>query len=91
MFWTQPAQEDLGRIDDVLFLFDPAYAYRVGLAAIESAKFLTKWPGAGELLDSGKHKWRVENTPYLLFYRLAEGRIEILRVRHDRENWRDEE
>ncbi|WP_010215170.1 type II toxin-antitoxin system RelE/ParE family toxin [Sphingomonas sp. PAMC 26621] len=32
-------------------------------------------------------KWRISASPYILIYRVLDNRIQILRIRHGRENW----
>ncbi len=86
--WTAPARADLESIDDYLNVIDPALADRT-IDRIEAAGgFLTENPAAGPIsVGEDIRKWIVRRTPYLLFYRDAADRIEILRVRHDREGW----
>lgn len=86
--WTGTASVDLEAIDDHLMAVDPALA-NATIDRIEAAgAFLRQTPGAGRIiLSGGIRKWTVRNTPYLLLYRIVPNRIEILRVRHDREDW----
>lgn len=86
--WTKPAQSDLARIDDELFERDPDFADRVGAAAIEAASFVAEWPGAGSEGGAGRDKWPVKGTPYILLYRIRRGHLQILRVQHNRQDWR---
>ena len=41
-------------------------------------------------MNEVQRKFAVRGTPYILVYRIVSGAIEILRVRHNREDWRPE-
>jgi toxin ParE1/3/4 len=86
--WTRPAQADLAQIDQELAERDPDFADRVGGAAIEAAAFISEWPGAGPRIGARRRKWPVKGTLYILLYRLRRGRLQIVRVQHNRRNWR---
>ncbi len=87
--WTLPARDDLARIDAAFAAQDPVFAERVARVAIRAGRFLSDWPGSGSLIsDGGLRKWPVTGTPYILMYRILHDRIQILRVRHNREDWR---
>ncbi len=86
--WTAPAKADLARIDNYFAQADPAFADSVGYAAIAAGRFLVQWPGAGSPIEGEtSNKWPVKGTPYVLVYRPLADRIEVLRVRHEREDW----
>jgi len=58
------------------------------LTAIRArANLLEHYPRIGRTGPGDSRILRVRRTPYLLFYRIAADRIEILRIRHDREGW----
>lgn len=86
--WTGPAEHDLEKIDDYWFLVAPDLADAM-LAKIEaSVCFLRGMPRAGwRIEETEARRWSVRGTPYLLVYRIQADTIEILRVRHERENW----
>ncbi len=86
--WASSARADLERIDDHLTAIDVTLADRV-IDAIEGAgAFLREHPVAGAAILSGAaRKWRVRGIPYLLLYRATTHKVEILRIRHDREDW----
>lgn len=88
--WTAPAIADLYAIDDYWSAYAIGSAERV-LELIETAAaFLSTMPSAGPLIErSVARKWRVAHTSYLPIYRIRDERIEILRVRHGREDWMD--
>jgi toxin ParE1/3/4 len=86
--WTEAAQADLAGIDTHLAAIDPELAASLGTAAIRATRFLAGWPKSGSLIAGGKRKKTVRGTPYVVLYRLHDERLQILRVRHVRENWR---
>jgi plasmid stabilization system protein ParE len=58
------------------------------LAAIRGqTDILDRFPGVGSPFGAEGRRLRVRGTPYLLFYRTLSDRVEILRIRHDREQW----
>ncbi|MGN6375009.1 MAG: type II toxin-antitoxin system RelE/ParE family toxin [Sphingomonas sp.] len=88
--WTPPATGDLEAIDDHWAAHSEASAEEVAAKNEAAAAFLADLPNAGPPLENGlARKWRVRTTPYLLVYRVVQDRIEILRVYHERMNWRD--
>ncbi len=81
--WSRDAQADLATIDDEFKKIDPNTASRVGASALNAARFLADFPGAGPtVLNTRLRKWRVAGTPYILLYRLADGDLFIVRVIH---------
>jgi toxin ParE1/3/4 len=87
--WTRIAQCDFGRIDDFHADHDPQLAAKTARLAVKAARTLALTPHIGSALADGTRKWPVWDTPYVLIYRVAQDVVEILRVRHNRENWRD--
>lgn len=86
--WSAPARVDLEAIDDKFLAIDTALADHMIDRIEQAGKFLREHPAAGpEILSGMVRKWRVRGAPYLLFYRTLPDRVEILRIRHDRENW----
>ena len=91
IIWSRPAQNDLAHIDQFLAEFDPAYAALVGRQAFKTAIWLAENPRIAPFVEDAEiRKWRVPTTPYLLLYYEAPDGITIARVRHARENWREE-
>lgn len=86
--WSSDALADLARIDGFYVSLDPDYADRVGRHAVRAARFLADQPHAGPQVASGFRKWRVPGTRHLLIYRIVPDGVEIVRVFHGRENWR---
>jgi toxin ParE1/3/4 len=85
--WTDPARQDLGKIHDFYRQTAPDYAARVARAAAAAGRFLCQHPLAGAEIDIDVRKWPVPQTKFRLFYRVLEDRIQILRIRHVREDW----
>jgi plasmid stabilization system protein ParE len=86
--WTLPAQADLRRIDSWLTQNRTAeHALRTVLAIRARAGFLEHFPHGGRPDRDGIRILRVQATPYLILYRLVFDRVEVLRVRHEREDW----
>jgi toxin ParE1/3/4 len=91
VIWTRLAQNDLAQIDKFFADFDPEYAARVGILAIQAARFLSKNPHVGPFIaDSDLRKWTVRRTKYVLLYRVTGDGVAIARIRHAREDWQSE-
>jgi len=88
IFWTQRAVQDLDSIANQLADNSPDFAVVVEEALLTAADFLLVTSGAGSPVGaSGVRKWSVARMPYITLYRPRPHGIEILRVRHARENW----
>ena len=88
--WTPLALEDLASIDAYWWQFSPEGAEIILQRTDSAALFLTSAPEAGPKIErASARKWRVRRTDYIIVYRIVPGRIEVLRVRHAAENWRD--
>lgn len=90
IIWSRPARNDLFEIAnfyrDVAPHFVDAVADRVEAAALP----LLANPHIGpEIGDTGRRKWTIRGTPFLLIYAVRGNEIEIRRVRHGSSNWRD--
>lgn len=86
--WTETAKQDFGRIDTFYEASDPDFADRVGENALLAASFLAQYPLAGAQISlDGTRKWSVPGTDFRLFYRVTLNTIEIIRIRHAREDW----
>lgn len=86
--WTVPAQADLRRINGWLIENrSPDQALRIASSIRARARFLEKFPHGGRPDRDDVRVLRVRTTPYLILYRLRPGRVEILRIRHEREDW----
>ena len=91
IFWTDAAKLDLANVDDWYADRNPDFADIVGDAAIAAACLIVEFPFAGPALDGARvRKWNIAGTDYRLIYLLSDKQVEIVRVRHARENWREE-
>ena len=86
--WTTSARIDLARIDDYYSNVDLEFANRTARNAVAAARFLAENPFAGPAVKGTPYrKWRVGDSPFLLFYRVEKAAIRVVRVRHHREDW----
>lgn len=88
LVWTTTALHDLKAID--LWLSEhrsPELATRRLVKLRARADFLAQFPHLGRPGAHGVRVLVVHETPYVLLYRLKKGRVEVLRIRHEREDW----
>ncbi len=91
ILWADAAKLDLANIDDWYAGRDPDFADKVGDAALAAARLIVEFSKAGSALDGTQvRKWKIADTDYRLIYLLTGNQVEIVRVRHARENWREE-
>jgi toxin ParE1/3/4 len=87
--WSQPARDDLRKI--AKWLRDeasPATAL-VYLTAIKAkCRSLQDFPRRGPQVGRDERKLIVNGTPYIILYRLVGSDIQIVRIYHDRADWR---
>ena len=88
--WADAALADLAKIDDWYAERDPDYAAKIGFAAIEATSFLARFPLAGPLIALDIRKWPVPGTDYRILYCLTDTLVEVVRIRHSREDWQSE-
>ncbi len=86
--WSREAQADIAQIDDHYHMLNPGYAARVAAKAAAAAKFLQENMEAGQLVGRRVRKWRVQGTPYILFYRHDGRFLRIVRVVHSARDWK---
>ena len=86
--WSDLAARDLEEIDDYWVRYSEEAAEEISLKIEQAASFLATMPGAGPAVRArDARKWSVSNTRYVIIYRVLQGRIEVLRVRHSSQNW----
>ncbi|TPG56624.1 type II toxin-antitoxin system RelE/ParE family toxin [Sphingomonas glacialis] len=86
--WSDPAIADLEEIDDYWSAYSPEAAESIAALIEKAADFLAVSPAAGPMIpEVDARKWRVAPTHYILLYRVTDAHIEVLRIRHARENW----
>ena len=91
LIWSERSRADLFAIADRYDAIEPGLGGRM-LDRVEDAPLvLMQHPHLGASVSArGFRKWRAKGTPFVLLYRLRpDGAVEVARVRHDRENWRD--
>lgn len=88
VLWTIPARRDIDRIAATLAEIDPAVAHATIIAIRASSWRLREFPlSAPASGQAGLRKLSVIGAPYLLLYRVRDESVQILRVRHAREDW----
>ncbi|MGY4398035.1 toxin ParE1/3/4 [Sphingomonas sp. UYAg733] len=87
LIWSPSSLDDLKTIDLYLKPIDGGVAGRTLRAIRATADRLRDYPGIGRALAEPFRVLGVRTTPYLLVYRVAEAGIEIVRIRHAREDW----
>lgn len=88
--WSRPARDDLRRILRWLQAETPPDVALRYLRAIETrCVTLENYPNRGPQIDNNVRKLLVPGTAYIVLYRLNERDIEVARVFHNRENWRN--
>jgi toxin ParE1/3/4 len=86
--WSDAALQDFASIDDWYADRNVEFANRVAIAAVQAARRLAEYPQIGEDIGNGMRKWAVTGSDYRLIYRVDAHAIQILRIRHAREDWR---
>lgn len=87
--WTDAAIQDLQSIRDYLSDFDPAAARATVRKLVLSARWLCDYPYAGPLIGYGKwRKWKPKGQRYIPIYQPVSSGLSIVRVRHERNDWR---
>lgn len=88
LVWTQPAVEDVDGIDRWLTANVRGEIAIDMLSAIRlRAHFLESFPHGGRPIGEGIRVLRVIGTPYLILYRIEGEGVQVLRIRHEREDW----
>jgi toxin ParE1/3/4 len=87
--WSIPARNDLRRIAIWLETeATPDIAVRYLRAIRTRCEALENFPQRGSQINHDVRKLLVPETPYIILYRLFAADIEVVRVFHNRENWR---
>jgi toxin ParE1/3/4 len=87
VIWSDRSRSDLAAIGDYIADHDPAAALRTLHAIRAKAVLLAQFPNIGPPLDGERRYLRIPPTPYLIVYRIGPGRVEVLGIRHAREDW----
>jgi addiction module RelE/StbE family toxin len=88
--WAEAARLDIAVIRAHIGAENPRAAERQVRLVINAIARLLDFPQLGRIgRIEGTRELVVSRTPYLVAYRLAGNRIEILRVLHGRQRWPD--
>ena len=87
VIWSDASRRDLRNIDDFISSDDAAAALGVLRRIRRSAALLEQFPAIGPILQGEQRYLSVRSTPYVIVYRIDNARIEVIRVRHAREDW----
>lgn len=87
--WSARALRDMNSIEDYWRPRDPELVRDLAVYTDQALDFLLVTPGAGTPCEPpGLRRWRIGPTPFLLLYRIERNRLRIVRVRHQRTDWR---
>jgi toxin ParE1/3/4 len=85
LFVTQEAEQDLVQIEDYIGKDNPSAAVRFVQRLTDRFAQLAEFPGIGrERVEYARGLRSVTEGDYVIFYRLKESNLEILRVLHGR-------
>lgn len=87
LIWAPAFGRDLAEINAFLAQHDARAAVRTLTAIRKSVDWLTSYPRIGRAIDETYRVFLVRGTPYLVVYRVRDDEVELLRIRHARENW----
>ncbi|KQM87192.1 hypothetical protein ASE67_05510 [Sphingomonas sp. Leaf23] len=91
LIWTASALRDLTDLDTYLIEQDAgSSAVRILDSVSAAAGRLCEYPAIGRSLGENVRVWRTFGTPYVLLYTIEQEEVAILRVLHERRNWRDD-
>jgi toxin ParE1/3/4 len=86
--WTPPAQADLEEIVRYIAHDDIEAAFRQAERIESAAANLRRYSSMGRIgRIAGSRELVVAGTPYLLIYRVAGDRVEVLRIVHGAQSW----
>lgn len=84
---SRSARADLDRINTWLGAIDGVLASAAQTAIADRVALLLAHPAIGSPLPGGRRKLNEDRFGYRIIYRLKADRVEILRIRHQREAW----
>jgi toxin ParE1/3/4 len=85
--WSPSSRRDLLRIRDWLAAHDVRAALATIRAIRAAAIRLADYPELGRALEEPFRAIGVRGTSYILVYRLSDSGVDIIRIRHGREDW----
>lgn len=87
LIWSPESLDDLRSIGTWLGERDANAALDILRAIRAAADRLTQYPRIGRAIEDPFRVLGIRATPYLIVYRLTDDGVDIVRVRHRRENW----
>jgi addiction module RelE/StbE family toxin len=88
IIWLSRAEHDLDSIVEYIAADDPDAAIDQGEEIIEQILGLERFPEKGRCgRVDGTFELVVVRTPYIVAYRIKEGRIQVLRILHSSQPW----
>ena len=87
--WTRPALSDFADSQEYLNEESSQLAELVAGRVLSAAHQLKDHPRMGRPGHNGSREWVVKRTPYILVYQVNGDLIEILRMWHDKQDWRE--
>ena len=85
--WSQAARRDIRRITAFYRAIDPQLSVDMRLKIEAAPTSLLDHPGIAPPIVGSTRKWRIKNTPLLLFFVLDARTMIIKGVAHEREDW----
>lgn len=86
--WSGPARADLESIFNFIAQNNPYAAALVVRRIRDRVKQLERLPRIGRIgRVANTHELVVSRTPYIVAYRIDEGRVSVIRIMHGRREW----
>ncbi|THB69230.1 MAG: type II toxin-antitoxin system RelE/ParE family toxin [Desulfovibrio sp.] len=86
--WTLPAKKDLQSQLEYIESENPDVARRVAVQIRTATESLDTYPNLGrDGMVAGTRELVIPKLPFICVYRVREGRVEILRLLHERMQW----
>ncbi len=87
LIWSPSSRLDLSTIRDFLAERDPRVARDTLRAVQRVVRRMLDYPRIGRAVQEPFRVFGVRGTPYIVIYRLRDADVEIVRIRHGREDW----
>lgn len=89
--WTRPALRHLAEAREYIAIDNPSAAARQIERIEKCVHQLTAFPMMGRAgMRAGTREFPIPGTPYILVYRLAGEKVQILALLHGARNWKTE-
>jgi toxin ParE1/3/4 len=87
LIWSEASLRDLKLIDRFISRDDPRAAATMLQRIVEAAKLLEQYPALGPIVTGNVRFLKARRTPFVVIYKIGDDGVEIIRVRHAREDW----